>query len=244
MSGPINSVSTSQLNQIYNTFDLFVQYAICEGFGMPQIEAAACGVPIASVDYSAMTEIVEYLDGIKIPVIRLFREMETNADRAYPDIKATTDILYNFFTQHSEDSWISLSKNVRNKCLNRYTWDHVYSVWEECFDQIDISKKPSWAEVKKNNTNHDSVKVPPNLSSKHFVEYIVNNVICEPEMLKTAHIQSLIRDLIGAIIAKNGSISGMDKNVVVQNLENHLTNKINCEQMRLNADKIVKEDFI
>jgi glycosyltransferase involved in cell wall biosynthesis len=86
---PAAGISTAKLNEIYNLFDIYVQYAICEGFGMPQIEAAACGVPIASVDYSAMTEIIENLNGIKIPVQRMFRELETNADRAYPDIDAT-----------------------------------------------------------------------------------------------------------------------------------------------------------
>lgn len=244
MSGPMYSVSTDQLNEIYNAFDIFVQYAICEGFGMPQVEAAACGVPIASVDYSAMTEIVENLGGIKIPVIRLFREMETNADRAYPDIDATTKILYDFFTSHTKETWQNYSDSTRSKCLDTYTWDHVYRVWEECFDSINIHSKPKWTDKVNNDTFHNSVKVPPNLSSKDFVKYIINEVIAEPDMIKTAHCQSLIRDLSSALIAKNGSITSMDKNAVVQNLEAHLNNKIVCEQMRSSAKNIAKEDFI
>ena len=41
-----------------NTFDLYVQYANSEGFGLPQVEAAGCGIPVASVDYSAMSSVV------------------------------------------------------------------------------------------------------------------------------------------------------------------------------------------
>ena len=62
----VNSgLSTKELVEIMNMFDIYVQYAICEGFGMPQVEAAACGIPIASVDYSAMNDIVHKLNGYK-----------------------------------------------------------------------------------------------------------------------------------------------------------------------------------
>ena len=49
------------LAKIINTFDLYVQYANSEGFGLPQVEAAACGVPVMSVDYSAMHSVVRKL---------------------------------------------------------------------------------------------------------------------------------------------------------------------------------------
>ena len=46
--------SYEQLAEIMNMFDIYVQYANSEGFGLPQVEAAACGVPVMSTDYSAM----------------------------------------------------------------------------------------------------------------------------------------------------------------------------------------------
>lgn len=244
IASPNLGVTTTQLNEIYNFFDLFIQYAICEGFGMPQIEAAACGVPIASVDFSAMSEIVESLEGIKIPVDRVFRELETNADRVYPDINKTTKILLNFFTQTNEEKRLEMGIVSRKKCVDKYTWDHVYAVWEKCFDNIDINRKLQWESNHKETTSHGSIKVPKNLTNTEFVEFICHNVINNPELLKTANIQCLIRDLNNGLIVKDGSITAMTKNQAVQILDGYLNNKIMCENMRVNKSTIIGEDFI
>ena len=61
-------LSIPDLIKVYNLFDLYVQYAICEGFGMPQVEAAGCGVPIAAVNYSAMADVLKFTKGYPIDV--------------------------------------------------------------------------------------------------------------------------------------------------------------------------------
>jgi glycosyltransferase involved in cell wall biosynthesis len=244
IANPNNGVNTSQLNEIYNLFDLFVQYAICEGFGMPQVEAAACGLQIASVDYSAMTEIVENLHGYKIPLVTLFREMETNADRALPDNDATSKIIYNHMVNISPEQKLANSKIIREKCLEQYTWDAVYNVWDECFDSIDIRKKPSWDTPDLNITNHTSVKVPKDLDQAEFIEFICTNVINSPELLKTAHTQCLIRDSVSGIVARNGTLSSLNKQQIIEILEGHMNNKIVCEKMRTQPNTLIKEDFI
>lgn len=242
VASPINGVTTQQLNEIYNLFDIFIQYAICEGFGMPQIEAAACGVPLASVDYSAMTEIVDNLNGYKIPVQKVFRELETNANRVYPDNDATSKIIFDFMNS-SEEYKKQLSINTREKCINLYTWDHVYSVWEECFDSVDINKKISWntPQVSETNVKH---KVPNNLTPDLLIEYICTNVLNEPSLINTAFIQNLIRDAQSGLVARNGAITSISLQNIVENLEGLLNNKINCENMRINSNTITKEDFI
>ena len=58
--------SYDQLAQIMNMFDIYVQYANSEGFGLPQVEAAACGVPVMSTDYSAMESVIRQLDVIPV----------------------------------------------------------------------------------------------------------------------------------------------------------------------------------
>ena len=244
ISSPAFGINTAQLNEIYNFFDFFIQYAICEGFGIPQIEAASCGVPFASVDYSAMTEIAETLNGIKIPVKRMFRELETNADRAYPDIDETTNILYDFFINQSNESRIDKSKDVRNRCVENYTWDKVYSVWEECFNSIDINNKKSWSSPVVDDTGHKSTKVPKGLNDSEFIKYICTYVIDSPEIIDTAIVQCLIRDLSNGIVASNGSITPINRNQAVKILENYLNNKISCNKMRLDPKTILKEDFI
>lgn len=240
---PSNGVSTNNLNKIYNLFDIFVQCAICEGFGMPQVEAAACGLQLASVDYSAMTEIVEKLDGYKIPVARLFREMETNADRANPDIDALANILYRFFIEISQETKQESSKIIRQKCVDIYSWDNVYKVWDECFDSVDISRKIPWDTKDVSGTNH-SVAVPQGLNPKQFIEYICENIIKEPALLKTANVQLMIRDFCAGLCFNNGGIRSLTHEQVVKLLETYLSNKISEEHARINPNSLIKEDFI
>ena len=42
---------------VYNTFDVLLNPSMGEGFGVPIIEAQACGVPVITCDHSAMTEL-------------------------------------------------------------------------------------------------------------------------------------------------------------------------------------------
>jgi glycosyltransferase involved in cell wall biosynthesis len=244
ISSPSIGVDTNQLNKIYNFFDIFIQYAICEGFGMPQVEAAACGIPIASVDYSAMTEIVEKLDSYKIPVDRTFRELETNADRVYPDNDYTTNLLYDFFINTPDDIKIEKSRKIREKCISYYTWDNVYAVWEECFNSIDLDSKPSWSTKPMEHIKHKTNKVPKDLTNTAFVEYVCHHIIEDPAILNTAIVQCLMRDLANGIVVNGGGIMPINKNQAIQILEGHLNNQISCEKMRTQQSAIVKEDFI
>lgn len=239
-----NHVSNDILNKIYNSFDLFVQCAICEGFGMPQVEAAACGVPIASVDYSAMTEIAENLHGFKIPVARLFREMETNANRAYPDIQSMVSIFVNFFTKMSDEDKKELSIKARQECVNRYTWDQVFSVWDECFSSIDITKKPDWNSKEISKTYHESNNVPNNLDAHDLTKYIVYDVINEPQLFYSAVSQELIRDLTFNLVSRGGAVRTLNITDLTQPMENLLSNKISCEQARVNPSALKKEDYL
>jgi len=57
-SGPFG-ISDIALAKLYNLFDVLALPSKCEGFGLPILEAAACGVPTVATNYSAITELVE-----------------------------------------------------------------------------------------------------------------------------------------------------------------------------------------
>lgn len=240
---PTSALTTEKLNQIYNMFDLYIQYAICEGFGYPQIEAASCGVPIASVDYSAMTEICNYLEGFPIPVKRFFREMETNADRAYPDNDFTTKLLYQFFTEYSAEQRVNKGLKARELCINKYTWDNVYKVWEECFDSIDISDLRDWNDPTMLDVN-TTATVPQQLSKIDFVKYVCENIIKNPKLFDTGHIQMLLRDFQYGLVARGGNMTTLNHQEVVSILEQYLASKVNHEKLRVNSHILKQEDFI
>lgn len=133
-----DGLTTQKLSEIYNLFDLYVQYAICEGFGMPQVEAGACGVPIATVNYSAMCDIVNKLDAYPIKVKSKFKELETKAYRVYPD--------NDDFIKHAIE-YISLPAPIRNQqrikirklTEQHYCWDNIAKKWEKYLDKLDDS---------------------------------------------------------------------------------------------------------
>jgi glycosyltransferase involved in cell wall biosynthesis len=45
------------MNTLYNCFDVHLLVSMGEGFGMPQLEAQACGVPVICGDWTTMSEL-------------------------------------------------------------------------------------------------------------------------------------------------------------------------------------------
>tara|TARA_A100001201_G_scaffold142700_1_gene141642 strand:- start:5739 stop:7391 length:1653 start_codon:yes stop_codon:yes gene_type:complete len=133
----VNGLSEEALANIMGLFDVYVQYAICEGFGMPQVEAASCGVPVMSVDYSAMSDVVRKLKGYPIKVKKLFREMETDAYRANPDNDDLCENLISFFSK-PESVRLRKGFETRKALLEHYTWDKTAKIWEEHFDSLQL----------------------------------------------------------------------------------------------------------
>lgn len=48
----------SEMQKIYGVMDVLLNPAFGEGFGVPQIEAQACGIPVIATDFTAMREVV------------------------------------------------------------------------------------------------------------------------------------------------------------------------------------------
>lgn len=228
----LNGVSNEQLNDIYNVFDIYVQYAICEGLGIPQLEAASCGIPLFAVNYSGMDEITTKVNGIKINCL-LSKELETSAERATPD--------NNHLVQEIK-KWINLSnlekkklgKQTRKLLIDHYSWDKTADVLIKTFDGL--NPKNIWNEPM---TTNGSITVPDLLNNREFVNFIVDHVLMEPDLKKTHFVQNLIKCLDETFILSDKKIHKAQRQTVVKNLETYLNNKIYCEGVRsgqLNLD--------
>jgi glycosyltransferase involved in cell wall biosynthesis len=232
----VNGVNNDQLCQIYNLFDIYVQYAICEGLGIPQLEAAACGIPIFAVNYSGMEEITTKVNGVKINHL-LSKELETGSDRATPDNQHLVSEIIKWI-QMDEEKKEEFAKNTRDLLVENYSWDKTAESFIKIFDSLE--PKNIWDQPMITNP---SAAVPDNLSNREFVNFIIDNIILEPSLKSTYFAQSIIRSLdetfsIGAKNALN-----IQRKDAVQHLEVYLNNKIFGEKAR-SGEILLNDDFL
>ena len=110
---------------VYNAADVFLGNSMSEGFGIPLIEAQACGVPVITTNFSAMPELVRW--GYKIePLDMLWTPM--NAWQAWPDHAGITEALNELYGQWEANGrgW-SLSKRMQTQTAihDEYSWDSI-----------------------------------------------------------------------------------------------------------------------
>lgn len=213
-------VSTEQLADIMNLFDLYVQYSICEGFGMPQVEAAACGIPVMSVDYSAMSSVVRNIRGTPIKVARMFRESETHAWRALPNNDDLVEHMYRFFSK-PESERIKKGRDTYLSCRKHYTWEKVAKTWEENIDNIEIPEHNQWQNPTPN-IIEPNLNIPNNLSDEEFVRWCIVNIFGEPKETESYIALRMIRDLnYGEAIIGHGGIYYAEDSVIIDKPKYH-----------------------
>jgi glycosyltransferase involved in cell wall biosynthesis len=235
-----NGVSEQQLADIMKLFDVYVQYAICEGFGMPQVEAASCGVPVMSVDYSAMEDVVRKLNGFPIKVKKLFRELETDAYRACPDDEDLAENLLKFLSK-PEPVRQRKGFQARKGVLKHYTWDRTAKIWEKHFDETQLSGlQGQWSSSPRMvpaNTN-----IPEKLNNRDFVDTAFKNLLGnrfdEYEKMRS------LRDLNMGASFEGKSWKKFDRNDLMNHLVAVANNINNCEAARCGLSGLPEEDYI
>lgn len=186
-------VSPENLASIYNLFDVYVQYAICEGAGMATAEAAACGVPVMAVDYSAMQSNMDELKGTPIEVQRMFFECETHAYRALPSNEDLADKLYKFFTLPSS---VRLKKghDAQKFCRKNFDYDLAAKQWMKFLDNIDPDEmEPRWKSPPR--INQPRQDLCSHMSNSEFVEWAMINTLGDPNRINSHFALRLLSDL-------------------------------------------------
>ena len=188
-----HGISIEELIKVYNLFDLYVQYAICEGFGMPQVEAACCGVPVAAVNYSAMEDVVKHTNGYPIKVQKMFRELNTNAERAYPSNEHLAEIIETHLSK--DDSFRDQkSKEVRQGTITRYDWDKTAKVWEDYIDSyIPVNNQGNWNSPLKQSPVPE--KLPEGMSYEQFVKWCFAVLLNSPDRINSYDAQKYLANL-------------------------------------------------
>lgn len=193
-----NGLSYEDLAKVINLFDLYVQYANCEGFGLPQVEAAACAVPVAGTDYSAMESVLRQLEGIPIKPKALYKELETGCLRAVPDNDLASEKFLEFFNK-TESERKEMGQKCRENFLKYFQWDKSGKQWEDYFDSFEIQPEeltwkspPRIYKPKPKPTEEQIAK----MSHKDLARWLILNVLCEPDKVNSYMEARLARDLM------------------------------------------------
>jgi hypothetical protein len=181
--GIANSITEEELAKIYNLFDVYIQYANSEGFGMPQLEAAYCGLPVVSVYYSAMKSVIDNIGGIGVEPIAFSKECETGCNRAVPNNQQFIEIL------------LQLSEKTPEELHNiGSNWDNTAKKWMDYIINTDvIPESNAWKSPSK--LFHPASFMPPELTtSLDRVNFIFNNVLGKPEWIGGYLWRRVLRD--------------------------------------------------
>ena len=193
LSNVRHGVPVNVLSSIVNCFDLYVQYANSEGFGLPQVEAAACGVPVMSVDYSAMSSVIRKLGGTPLKLKTLYKELETGCMRAVPDNEYAAQKFLEFFDLPQA---MRMKKGFESRKLfeEHYQWDRTANKWEQRFASVEIlPESETWKSPPRIHSPSDGY--PKGLDNKNLVDWLIINVLGEPEKLNSYMASRLVRDL-------------------------------------------------
>lgn len=182
MPNSFDGISSESMAELFNCFDIAVNYANAEGLGLMQIEGAACGTKVMSVDYSAMSEVVRKVGGSAIPVKRMhFESLGVDCWRALPDNDKFVEMLINYLLK---------SKNIRDyesykiiKFTNEnYDWDKTVAAWSKFFDTEPLDKWEKGVTIKTPNLN-----IPSDISNFDFVNWCLEHVAGRKDM-QNSHI--------------------------------------------------------
>lgn len=187
-----NAINEQELALIYNLMDIYVQYANSEGFGMPQLEAAQCGIPVVSTYYSAMQSIVDNIDAIGITPLSYYIECETGCKRAIPDNDKFLETLLELTS--NKESLETIGDKICKKAKDHYTWDKTANVWLKHIESIEVKdKNKTW------NSPLRSIKpasqIPDNINAiVDKVNFLFRHVLCKPEWIGGYFWKKVIKD--------------------------------------------------
>ncbi len=111
------------LAMVYNAADAFMGAAMAEGFGIPLIEAQACGVPVITSDFSSMPELVRW--GYKIAPADLYWT-PLNSWQCWPDTKGVYEALETLYAAWHDNGgeWAMRDRLRASQAIHdEYSWD-------------------------------------------------------------------------------------------------------------------------
>ena len=231
-----NSIDEDRLSSIYNVFDVYVQYANSEGFGMPQLEAAHCGLPVISTYYSAMQSVIDNIGGYPVHPLSFYTECETGCERAVPDNEAFVALILDMLESHKKNPnfFVEQGERIRQKAISHYTWDKAADVWIKRLKEIEV-KDHSETWLSSSRIKIPQKSLPENLKTNlEITNYIFEHILCKPEWIGNHVWKRMLKDLTFGYKCEN-----MDKDFYFN--ESHLRSQ--KSNVPFSQEDAVKEMF-
>lgn len=188
-------VSRDTLNEIFNLWDVYVQYASSEGLGIAQVEAAATGAHVFSVEYSGMEDVINKLGATPIKVKRFFRESETHCWRALPDDEDFANKLIKHLLL-PEPVRARLAFETRRAVENHFTYEKAAKAWMDVYDGFALrSMNETWGSPPRYHQPAPLETAPQGLTNEQFVLWGLINVAGMPELINSYLAMRMVRDL-------------------------------------------------
>ncbi len=172
---------------------------------MPQLEAAQCGLPVVTVDYSAMQSVANNIGAIKIPPLSMYTECETGCERAIPN---NDSLLVNMCELYSKpiEKLRQMGFATRQKTRENYNWDKTAKVWADYFDKTPVrDHRETWLSEPKI-LEPLATSVPDGLTIKEQVDFIFKNIYRRPELIGSYLWRRTIKDITYKCTANNTNV--------------------------------------
>lgn len=188
-----NGVSREKLAEIYNLFDIYVQFSIAEGFGMPIVEAKACGVPVMCTDNTAMSEQARNGGGFPIPVVKdgdyplVTENIGGNTglgmrEWEIPSREKLVEMFHKFFNL-SQTQRDLLGKQARECAEKFYSWDDCFKIWDGILSMTKIKDRAIYWDKPANLLNPKNIvsytDEMSKMTNEEFVIYLYKEVLLQ-----------------------------------------------------------------
>jgi FkbM family methyltransferase len=138
--GIILGLPDTEMAKIYNSADVLLSTSMGEGFGVPIIEAQACGLPVVTTAFSAMTELT--INGIAVDAYQKMWIQGGNTWQATPSIQGVADALETIYSRTAEETR-QASTVGRQAIVQDYSWPVIMDHWREFLAHVEKGEKPS-----------------------------------------------------------------------------------------------------
>ena len=130
----IPRLSEEELVDFYNSIDVYVSSALSEAFGLPLIEAQACGVPVVVNNIAAHNEIAGYGSRL-IKTSALIAPNTSGMVLKFPDLTSFKQSIIGMYNSRNKIRSLSFKEEVR-KSISKYFWSNLKDKWLHVLDNV------------------------------------------------------------------------------------------------------------